>query len=41
MSISPTYLEAAANVAVVARSLDVKAFVNLSQMTVSQMSETD
>jgi uncharacterized protein YbjT (DUF2867 family) len=41
MSISPNYLEAATNVAVVARSLRVKAFVNLSQMTVSQMSETE
>ena len=40
MSISPTYLEAAANVAVTARSLGVRAFVNLSQMTVSEMSET-
>jgi uncharacterized protein YbjT (DUF2867 family) len=41
ISISPTYLEAAANVAVTAKSLGVKAFVNLSQMTVSQMSETE
>ena len=41
MSISPSYLEAATNVAVAARSLGVKAFVNLSQMTVSQMSETE
>ena len=41
MSISPNYLEAAANVAVAAKSLAVKAFVNLSQMTVSQMSETE
>ena len=41
MSISPTYLEAATNVAVVAKSLGVKAFVNLSQMTVSQMSDTE
>jgi uncharacterized protein YbjT (DUF2867 family) len=40
MSISPTYLEAAANVAVTAKSLGVKAFVNLAQMTLSQMSET-
>ena len=40
MSISPNYLEAAANVAVTAKSLGVKAFVNLSQMTVSEMSET-
>jgi uncharacterized protein YbjT (DUF2867 family) len=41
MSISPNYLEAATNVAVVAKSLAVNAFVNLSQMTVSQMSETE
>ena len=41
MSISPTYLEAATNVAVTAKSLGVKAFVNLSQMTVSEMSETN
>ena len=41
MSISPTYLEAAANVAVTARSLGVEAFVNLSQMTLSEMSETE
>ena len=41
MSISPTYLEAAANVAVTAKSLGVKALVNLSQMTLSQMSETE
>ena len=41
MSVSPTYLEAAANVAVTAKSLGVKAFVNLSQMTLSQMSETE
>jgi nucleoside-diphosphate-sugar epimerase len=33
--------EAAANVAVTAKSLGVKAFVNLSQMTVSEMSETE
>src|SRR5215467_7104166 len=39
MSISPTYLEAASNVAVTAKSLGVKAFVTLSQMTVSEMSE--
>jgi uncharacterized protein YbjT (DUF2867 family) len=41
MSVSPNYLEAAANVAVTARSLGVKAFVNLAQMTLSQMSETE
>jgi len=41
MSVSPTYLEAATNVAVTAKSLGVEAFVNLSQMTLSQMSETE
>src|SRR5215467_2271021 len=41
MSISPNYLEAATNVAVTARSLGVKAFVSLAQMTLSQMSETE
>ena len=41
MSIAPTYLEAATNVAAASKSLGVKAFVNLSQMTVSQMSETE
>jgi uncharacterized protein YbjT (DUF2867 family) len=41
MSVSANYLEAAANVAVTAKSLGVKAFVNLSQMTVSEMSETE
>ncbi len=41
MSVSPNYLEAAANVAVTARSLGVKAFVSLAQMTLSQMSETE
>ena len=40
MSASPDYLTAAANVAATAKSLGVKAFVNLSQMTVSEMSET-
>jgi uncharacterized protein YbjT (DUF2867 family) len=37
MSVAPTYLEAAANVAVVAKHRGVKAFVNLSQMTVNEM----
>jgi uncharacterized protein YbjT (DUF2867 family) len=37
MSVSPDYLEAATNVAVVARHHRVKAFVNLSQMTVREM----
>jgi len=41
MSISPSYLEAAANVAVTAKSLGVAAFVSLAQMTLSQMSETE
>jgi uncharacterized protein YbjT (DUF2867 family) len=41
MSVSPNYLEAAANVAVTAKSLGVKAFVNLAQMTLAQMSETE
>jgi len=40
MSISPSYLEAATNVAATAKSLGIKAFVNLSQMTLSQMSDT-
>jgi uncharacterized protein YbjT (DUF2867 family) len=37
MSVSPSYLEAAANIAVVAKHHGVKAFVNLSQMTVKEM----
>jgi uncharacterized protein YbjT (DUF2867 family) len=37
MSVSPSYLEAAANVAVVAKHYGVKEFVNLSQMTVKEM----
>src|ERR1700737_2237013 len=41
ISVSPNYLEAATNVAVTAKSLGVKAFVNLSQMTLSEMSETE
>jgi uncharacterized protein YbjT (DUF2867 family) len=41
MSISPNYLEAATNMAAVAKSVGVEAFVNLSQMTVSQMSDTE
>ena len=41
MSVSPNYLEAAANVAVTAKSLGVNAFVNLAQMALSQMSETE
>jgi uncharacterized protein YbjT (DUF2867 family) len=38
MSVSPAYLEATINTAVVARHHVVEAFVNMSQMTVSQMS---
>ena len=41
MSVSPNYLEAATNVAVTGKSLGVKAFVSLAQMTLSQMSETE
>ncbi|HEX9255894.1 MAG TPA: NAD(P)H-binding protein, partial [Candidatus Angelobacter sp.] len=41
MSVSPDYLEAAANITATAKSLGVKAFVNLSQMTLSQISETE
>jgi uncharacterized protein YbjT (DUF2867 family) len=38
MSVSPGYLEATVTMAAVARELGVKAMVNMSQMTVSQMS---
>src|SRR2546423_5892179 len=38
MSVSPAYLEATINTAAVARHHGVKAFVNMSQMTVTQMS---
>lgn len=41
MSVSPQYLEATVNVAAVALHHGVDAFVNMSQMTVSQMSITD
>ena len=41
MSVSPAYLEATVNVAAVARHHGVEAFVNMSQMTVSQMSITE
>lgn len=41
MSISPSYLEAATNLAATAKSLGVSAFVSLAQMTLSQMSETE
>ncbi len=37
MSVSPAYLEATVNMAAVAKHHQVKAFVNISQMTVSQM----
>jgi uncharacterized protein YbjT (DUF2867 family) len=37
MSVSPGYLEATVTMAAVARELGVKALVNMSQMTVSQM----
>src|SRR5215510_8787020 len=38
MSVSDTYLAATVNVAAVAKHHGVKAFINMSQMTVSQMS---
>jgi len=41
MSVSPAYLEATVNVAAVAKHHGVEAFVNMSQMTVSQMSITE
>ena len=41
MSVSPAYLEATANTAAVARHYGVEAFVNMSQMTVTQMSITE
>jgi uncharacterized protein YbjT (DUF2867 family) len=41
MSVSAAYLEATMNVAAVARHHGVEAFVNMSQMTVSQMSVTE
>jgi uncharacterized protein YbjT (DUF2867 family) len=41
MSVSDTYLEATVNVAAVAKHHGVKAFVNMSQMTLSQMSITE
>lgn len=40
MSVSREYLEATVNVAAVAKHVGVEAFVNMSQMTVSQMSVT-
>ena len=41
MSVSDTYLAATVNAAAVAKYHDVKAFINMSQMTVSQMSITE
>jgi len=41
MSVSAAYLEATVNVAAVARHHGVEAFVNMSQMTVTQMSITE
>jgi uncharacterized protein YbjT (DUF2867 family) len=41
MSVSDTYLAATVNVAAVARHHGVKAFINMSQMTLSQMSITE
>jgi uncharacterized protein YbjT (DUF2867 family) len=41
MSVSADYLEATVNVAAVARHYSVEAFVNMSQMTVTQMSITE
>ncbi|HSV78644.1 MAG TPA: NAD(P)H-binding protein [Ramlibacter sp.] len=41
MSVSPSYLEATVNVAAVALHHRVQAFVNMSQMTVTQMGITD
>jgi uncharacterized protein YbjT (DUF2867 family) len=41
MSVSAAYLEATINTAAVARHHGVEAFVNMSQMTVSQMSVTE
>ena len=41
MSVSPAFLEATINTAAVARHHGVEAFVNISQMTVTQMSITE
>jgi uncharacterized protein YbjT (DUF2867 family) len=41
MSVSPDYLEATVNTATVARHYGIQAFVNMSQMTVTQMSITE
>lgn len=41
MSVSDAYLAATVNAAAVAKHHDVKAFINMSQMTLSQMSITE
>jgi uncharacterized protein YbjT (DUF2867 family) len=41
MSVSDTYLEASINAAAVAKHHGVKAFINMSQMTLAQMSITE
>jgi uncharacterized protein YbjT (DUF2867 family) len=41
MSVSAAYLEATVNVAAVAKHYGVKAFINMSQMTLSEMSITE
>jgi uncharacterized protein YbjT (DUF2867 family) len=41
MSVSDTYLEATVNVAAVAKHHGIKAFINMSQMTLAQMSITE
>lgn len=41
MSVSDSYLEATVNVAAVAKHHNVKAFINMSQMTLAQMSVTE
>ena len=41
MSVASTYLEATVNMAAVAKHHGVEAFVNMSQMTLSQMSITE
>jgi hypothetical protein len=41
MSVSPAYLEATVSVAAVARHHGVEAFVNMSQMALTQMSITE
>jgi len=41
MSVSPSYLEATVNVAAIAKYHGVEVFLNMSQMTVSQMSITE